>query len=166
MSATSKAFKIDHPQDPTGKYLKHSSVESPSRLNAYTGNVTLNSNGEATVQLPDYFESINRDFRYQLTAIGAPAPRLHVAQEISGNQFRIGGGKAGMKVSWRVTAIRDDAWAREHPFQPVEEKPPEKQGTYLNPEAHGAPKSQGELAQEEERRTDRSQLEEGGQPDR
>lgn len=146
--AGSKNFKIDHPQDPTGKYLKHAAVESPNRLNAYTGNVTLDANGKATVRLPDYFQSINRDFRYQLTAIGAAAPRLHVAQEIRGNQFRIAGGKPGMKVSWRVTGIRDDAWARENPFQVEGKKPPEKQGTYRHPEAHGAPPARGEEALE------------------
>ena len=118
----SKNFRIDHPLHPSGKYLKHSAVESPNRLNTYTGNVTLDDNGEATVTLPDYFQSINREVRYQLTPIGAAAPRLHVAEEIDGNQFRIAGGSPGMKVSWRVTGIRDDEYAREHPFRTEVEK--------------------------------------------
>ncbi|MBV8899851.1 MAG: hypothetical protein JOY92_07040, partial [Verrucomicrobia bacterium] len=63
-----KDFKIDHPMDPANKYLYHTSVESPDMMNIYNGTVTLDQNGEATVRLPDYFEALNRDFRYQLTA--------------------------------------------------------------------------------------------------
>jgi hypothetical protein len=143
LNANSKNFKIDHPRDPTGKYLKHSTIESRNRLNVYTGNVTLDGAGAATVELPAYVEAINRDYRYQLTAIGAAAPRLHIAAELDNNSFRIAGGEAGMKVSWRITGIRNDAWAREHPFQAVVDKPAAKQGTYRNPEAHGVPRTQG-----------------------
>jgi len=122
----SKNFRIDHPLDPSGEYLKHAAVESPNRLNTYTGNVTLDEDGEATVTLPDYFQSINRDVRYQLTPVGAAAPRLHVAEEIDGNRFRVAGGPPGTKVSWRVTGIRDDAYAREHPFRAEVEKEQEQ----------------------------------------
>ena len=55
------------------------------------------------MNLPDYFQAFNGDFRYQLTAIGAPGPNLYIAEEISGNRFKIAGGKAGSKVSWQVT---------------------------------------------------------------
>ncbi len=140
----SKNFKIDHPTDPTGKYLKHAAVESPERMNVYTGNVTLEANGQATVQLPEYFDRLNTNIRYQLTAIGAPAPNLYVAQEVQNNRFRIAGGEPGMKVSWEVTGVRNDPYARANPFQVEEEKPPAKRGTYIAPQAHGAPKSQGE----------------------
>jgi hypothetical protein len=152
VNANAKNFKIDHPQDPTGKYLKHTSIESRNRLNVYTGNVTLDGNGEATVTLPDYVETINRDYRYQLTAIGGAAPRLHIAAEIENNAFRIAGGKAGMKVSWRVTGIRDDAWARQHPFQDEVQKPAAKQGTYRHPEAYDVSKSQSESSVEQEQK--------------
>ena len=47
--------------------------------NVYDGVVTLNGKGEATVKMPRWFEALNRDFRYQLTALGAPAPNLCVA---------------------------------------------------------------------------------------
>lgn len=69
-----KHFKIDHPLDPAKKYLYHASLESSEVLNFYSGNATLDANGETTVQLPNWFEALNRDFRYQLTAIGAAAP--------------------------------------------------------------------------------------------
>jgi hypothetical protein len=81
------AFKIDHPLDPENKYLYHSFVESPDMKNVYDGIVILNARGEGWVELPDWFEALNRDFRYQLTAVGAAMPRLHVAQEIEGNRF-------------------------------------------------------------------------------
>jgi hypothetical protein len=146
-----KNFRIDHPLDPTGKYLIHSDVESPEMKNLYDGVVVLDDNGEATVQMPDYFEALNQDFRYQLTAIRASGPNLYIAQEISGNQFRIGGGKPGAKVSWQVTGIRHDAWANAN-RTPVEvEKSGKEKGRYLHPKAFGAPNEMstdynGELA--------------------
>ncbi|MGH8016557.1 MAG: hypothetical protein ACREBV_10215, partial [Candidatus Zixiibacteriota bacterium] len=100
------AFKIDHPLDPENKYLQHSFVESPDMKNIYDGVVILGANGAASVQLPDWFVALNRDFRYQLTAIGAPGPNLYISQEISNNGFAIAGGQSGMKVSWQVTGIR------------------------------------------------------------
>jgi len=63
------SFKIDHPLDPENKYLYHSFVESPEMMNVYNGNALLDANGEAWVELPDWFETLNRDFRYQLTCI-------------------------------------------------------------------------------------------------
>ena len=48
--------------------------------------------------LPDYFQAINRDFHYQLTAIGAPAPNLHVAREIADNEFLIAGPRSGSEL--------------------------------------------------------------------
>jgi hypothetical protein len=148
----SKNFKIDHPTDPAGKYLKHAAVESSERMNVYTGNVTLGADGRAVVQLPDYFERLNTNVRYQLTAIGAPAPNLYVAQEVQNNQFRIAGGQPGMKVSWEITGVRDDAYARAHPFRAETAKPSAKQDTYINPEAHGAPRSQREVRSPQEQR--------------
>ncbi len=93
--------------------------------------------GRATVELPDWFGALNRDYRYQLTAIGGPAPGLHIAAEVSGGQFAIGGGGAGQKVSWQVTGIRQDAWANAHRIPVEEAKPAEDQGRYLHPGLHG-----------------------------
>src|ERR1051326_7633507 len=66
------SFKIDHPLDPANKYLCHSFVESPDMKNVYDGVVILDEKGEAEIELPDWFGILNKDFRYQLTAIGAP----------------------------------------------------------------------------------------------
>jgi hypothetical protein len=117
------SFRIDHPLDPEHKYLYHSFVESPDMMNIYNGVVTLSRRGDAVVPLPEWFEALNRDFRYQLTCIGGFAP-VYVASEVSGNQFKIGGGKPGMKISWQVTGIRKDAFANEHRIPVEESKPP------------------------------------------
>ncbi|MCX8037077.1 MAG: hypothetical protein N3D11_08550 [Candidatus Sumerlaeia bacterium] len=139
ISKAGGGFKIDHPLDPANKYLYHSFVESPDMKNIYDGTVTLDPDGRATVTLPEWFGALNKDFRYQLTAIGAPAPGLYIAREIENNQFEIAGGPAGLKVSWQVTGIRKDAFANTHRIPVEETKPPSEQGTYLCPELHGKP---------------------------
>jgi hypothetical protein len=129
------SFKIDHPLDPANKTLSHSFVESPDMMDIYNGVVTLDANGQASVKLPGWFESLNGDFRYLLTAIGVPQPELYIAQEIRGNQFRIAGGKPSAKVSWQVTGVRHDAYANAHRIQVEEDKPAAARGSYIHPEA-------------------------------
>jgi hypothetical protein len=136
------SFKIDHPLDPENKYLSHSFVEAPEMMNVYNGNVVLDGEGEAWVELPDWFEALNRDYRYQLTCIGGFAP-VYIAQEIEDNRFQIAGGTPGLKVSWQVTGVRHDAFAEAHPLKVEEDKPPEEQGTYLHPVEHGVSVSLG-----------------------
>jgi hypothetical protein len=137
------SFKIDHPLDPTNKYLCHSFVESPDMMNIYNGNVILDDQGEAWVVLPEWFEALNKDFRYQLTAIGAPGPNLYIAEKVSDNRFKIAGGEPGMEVSWQVTGIRQDPFAEANRI-PVEiVKPDDERGTYLHPDAYGAPQEKG-----------------------
>jgi len=137
ISAGTKDFKIDHPLDPANKYLYHASVESSEMMNIYTGMTVLDLSGSSSVNLPDWFEAVNGDFRYQLTAIGAPAPNLHIAREISNNQFMIAGGQPGMKVSWQVTGVRHDAYAKAHPLEVSVEKPEAERGYYIHPELYG-----------------------------
>lgn len=151
LSKGAGSFKIDHPVDPANKYLYHSFVESPDMMNIYNGNVTLNANGEAIVKMPDWFNALNKDFRYQLTAIGGPGPNLYIADEISGNRFRIAGGSPGMKVSWQVTGIRNDAFAKAHRIPVEEEKSAKQRGRYLHPKEHGLAESMG-IDYEETRR--------------
>jgi hypothetical protein len=105
-------FVIDHPLDPERKYLCHSFVESPDMKNVYDGVVELDDHGEAWVELPKWFESLNSDFRYQLTPLATPAPDLHVGSELQGGRFKISGGRPTSRVSWQITGIRVDAWAR------------------------------------------------------
>jgi len=145
------SFKIDHPLDPENKYLYHSFVESPDMKNVYDGVVLLDANGEAKVELPHYFETLNKDFRYQLTAIGAPSPNLYIAQEISDNNFKIAGGQPGMKVSWQVTGIRKDPYAEKHRIPVEEEKPAKERGTYLHPDAYSLGEQYGVNYEEQKR---------------
>lgn len=133
-------FKIDHPQDPANKFLVHSFVESPDMMNVYNGNAVTDASGTAVVTLPDYFETLNRDFRYQLTAVGQPA-QLWVAEEISGNTFVVKSDQPNVKVSWQVTGVRQDPWAEANRVMPVVEKSDKEQGRYLHPELYGQPKA-------------------------
>jgi len=137
------AFRIDHPLDPENKYLHHSFVESPDRMNIYNGNAILDENGEAEIEMPDWFMALNRDFRYQLTPVGAPGPNLYVSQKIIDGKFRIAGGTSGLEVSWQVTGIRQDPWANANPIQVEEEKPQSERGKYLIPKLYGQPKEKG-----------------------
>ena len=116
-----KSFRIDHPDDPENKYLLHSCIESDEVLNQYSGNTTTNENGIAVVNLPDYIQKINIDFRYQLTVIGDFAQAI-ISKEISNNQFEIKTDKPNIKVSWLITAKRNDEYMKQHPFEPVRSK--------------------------------------------
>jgi trimeric autotransporter adhesin len=138
LSKAGGSFKIDHPLDPAEKYLYHSFVESPDMMNIYNGNVTTDAQGNAIVTMPDWFEALNRDFRYQLTVIGTFAQAI-VATEMANGSFSIKTDKQNVKVSWQVTGVRQDAWANAHRI-PVEQLKPEKErGSYLHPELFGAP---------------------------
>lgn len=138
LSKTAGSFKIDHPLDPENKYLQHSFVESPDMMNIYNGNVMTNSSGRATVNLPSYFEALNMEFRYQLTVIGQFAQAI-VAEKIFGSRFVIQTDKPNVEVSWQVTGVRQDAYARAHRIEVEVDKPAKERGTYVAPEEHGQP---------------------------
>jgi hypothetical protein len=156
-----KNFKIDHPLDPENKYLYHAAIESSEVLNIYSGNVTTDANGDAAVTLPDWFEAVNRDFRYQLTVVGTFAQAI-VSEKIKDNRFTIRTNAPGVEVSWQVTGIRSDAVMLKHPFKVEEEKPESERGYYLSPDAYSQPEERSvdwarnpELMQQlKERRTD------------
>jgi len=133
-----KAFHIDHPLDPANKYLNHFSVESNEVLDSYSGNVTTDGSGMATVELPGYFEALNKDYRYQLTVIGQFAQAI-VREEIRGNRFTIETDKPSVKVSWQVMGVRSDASAKAHALPVEQEKPEQERGYYLSPELFGQP---------------------------
>lgn len=136
---TCDKFLIDHPLDPARKYLEHAAVESAEMKNFYDGVAVLDARGRAMVRLPAWFEALNDSFRYQLTAIGGPAPDLHVASEIADGRFTIAGGPPRGKVSWQVTGTRRDAWAKANPMVVERRKPRDERDHYLYPELHGEP---------------------------
>lgn len=146
------SFTIDHPLDPANRILQHSFVESPDMMNIYNGNAVTDANGRATIRLPDWFETLNRDFRYQLTVIGfgenasesaslGSFPRAMVAEKVRDNAFSIRTDQPFVEVSWQVTGIRQDAWAEANRIEVELDKPPERRGQYLHPQAFGLPAS-------------------------
>lgn len=126
------SFKIDHPLDPQNKYLSHSFVESPDMMNIYNGNIVTGPNGEATVELPSYFDALNRDFRYQLTVVGQFAQAI-VLEKIKGNTFKVKTDKPNVEVSWQVTGVRKDKFAEQHRIKVESDKPEAERGTLQNP---------------------------------
>lgn len=136
-AAGTKAFCIDHPLDPANKYLKHFSIESDEVINLYRGTIGFDSNGEAVVEMPSYFESVNTNFSYQLTPIGGFAP-LFIKEKMADGKFIIGGGNEGLEVSWVVHAERNDPYLQQNPEKRnVEvEKETWNQGKYLQPQLY------------------------------
>jgi hypothetical protein len=141
------SFKIDHPLDPANKYLYHSFVESPDMMNIYNGNVVTDADGYATVQLPEWFEALNRDFRYQLTVVddgdSAGFVQAKVVRKVRDHRFTLRTSAPGVEVSWQVTGIRHDAIADKHRIPVEEDKPEAERGKYLYPVEHGQPVEKG-----------------------
>ncbi len=134
-----KSFFIDYPLDPENKYLYHYAVESNEVLNMYSGTVRVDSTGRAVVVLPEYFSAINKNVRYILTPIGAPAT-LWVERKVdSSNTFVIRSSEPEIEVSWLVIANRNDPWVRKYQPRDVVDKEPENRGKYLTPELYGKP---------------------------
>jgi hypothetical protein len=141
-----KNFRIDHPLDPANEYLNHFSIESNEVLNIYRGTAAFDENGNAVVQLPEWFDAVNRNASYQLTPIGGYAP-IFIAEKITSGRFVIGGGQAGMEVSWAVYAERNDPYLQQHPEarQVEEPKNDREKGHYLRPDLYKQPADQGIL---------------------
>ena len=139
LSKGSGTFMIDHPLDPENKYLYHSFVESPDMMNIYNGNAVTDGSGYATVAMPDWFEALNREFRYQLTVIddGDDFVQVKIVREIEGNAFVLRSSKPNTKVSWQVTGVRQDPYANAHRVQVEVDKPADEIGTYLHPAEWG-----------------------------
>jgi trimeric autotransporter adhesin len=107
-------------------------------MNIYTGNVTTDAQGEATVHLPDWFEVLNTDFRYQLTVIGQFAQAI-VGRKIANREFTIRTNAPNVEVSWQVTGVRQDRFAKAHPLVVEQEKEANVRGFYIHPDLYGAP---------------------------
>ena len=134
-----KSFLIDHPLDPENKYLQHYCNESPTPQNTYQGTVVTDGNSWAVVELPGYFESINKDAKVQLTVDDATADFVlaKVVGGVNGARFRIRTSKPRVKVYWMVSADRNDRWVQKY-GTPVEiDKDVSARGTYQHPELYG-----------------------------
>lgn len=140
-----KEFQIDHPLDPTNYYLNHFCSEGPEPYNVYRGNVVTDAKGYATINLPPYFQSINRDPTYQLTVIDDSDDFVmaKVVRKVQNNQFAIRTSKGLVEVSWEVKGIRNDRWVQRYGFETEQEKDEGARGMYLNPELFGQPAEKG-----------------------
>ena len=140
-----KTFRIDHPLDPANKYLVHASIESNEAVNVYTGNVTTDANGLATVTLPDYVEAVNKDFRYQLTVIGRFANAI-VKEKVAAGKFVIQTDQPNVEVSWSLTGVRNDKYMQAFPMSAEQDKGALR-GKYIHPEFFGQPAESGVMYQ-------------------
>ena len=116
LSKGSGSFVIDHPLDPANKILAHSFVESPDVKNLYDGIAKLDGDGEVVIVLPDYYDALNKDSRYQFFPLEEAMPGLYIKTEEKNNRFTIAGGTPGGKISWQITGIRHDAYILANPM--------------------------------------------------
>ena len=138
-----KAFTMDHPLDPENKLLMHVAAESNEVINFYSGNITTDASGKATVSLPDYFEAINKDYRYQLTVVGGTFAQAIISKEVSNNKFEIATNQPNVKVSWEVKGVRNDNRMKKNPFVAEQLKTPTQKGKYYDPASYNLPESRG-----------------------
>jgi len=138
-----KAFTMDHPLDPENKLLMHVAAESNEVINFYSGNITTDASGKATVSLPDYFEAINKDYRYQLTVVGGTFAQAIISKEVSNNKFEIATNQPNVKVSWEVKGVRNDNRMKKNPFVAEQLKTPAQKGKYFDPASYNLPESRG-----------------------
>jgi len=142
------SFVMDHPLDPENKILRHNCVESPEHLLIYRGKVRLDENGEAAVEMPDYFGAVADEeaASIHLTPVGRPFP---VGAEWGGRfaAFTVYG-DPGREVFWEVLAGRDDPVIRRIAKPVEEDKGPENKicdrGRLLHPRAYGYPETMGQ----------------------
>lgn len=99
-----KNFKMPHPTKP-GYWLRHGSTESPVSGTEYTGRLVLDADGVGTIELPEYFEALNKPANrtVQVTPIGRPF--LVGADPVEGGRVTVYGAP-GREVFWLVKAER------------------------------------------------------------
>lgn len=143
VTGTKNGFRIDDPQAPTERTLTHTPIETDALTVQYSGNVRTDDDGRATVRLPDYAETLARDWRYQLTPIGRFG-QVIVDREIEDGTFVVRSEHPRTKVSWEVSGVRQDPQAKHSPVRPVQEKTGSARGRYLDPALYGAPASRAQ----------------------
>ncbi len=149
------SFLIDHPLDPENKLLRHSFVESPENLLIYRGKVSLDENGEAIVEMPDYFIALTKEDEASIHLTPVGRPFLTGAEWNKGFRSFTVYGDADRDVFWEVLVDRDDPVIKELGRPVVEEKGPDNKfcdrGELLYPTAYGYSESMGKDYEEQER---------------
>lgn len=147
------SFLIDHPLDPENKLLRHNFVESPENLLIYRGKAECDGNGEAIVQLPDYFTSLVKEDEATIYLTPKGRPFLTGAEWNTDQRSMTIYGDAGREVFWAVFVDRDDPVIRKRARPVEEDKGPDNKycdrGKLLYPEAYGYPETMGRDYREE-----------------
>ncbi len=130
------AIAMDHPDAPGERWYRQAAVGSFERLSIISGNVRTGADGTAVVEVPALFARLHRGFRYQLTVIGSPAS-AHVSREMRRGRFVVRTDRPRVKVSWQVTALRDDPSSRASEFRPSVAKGGSARGRLLEPALYG-----------------------------
>ncbi len=140
-------FLIDHPLNPENKMLRHACVESPENLLIYRAKAMLDADGEARVEMADYFTALAKEDEATVTLTPVGKPFLtgydwgpdYSAFTVYGDPNR--------EVSWVVYADRDDPAARQRRLPVEMAKEPDSKlcppGKLLAPTAYGYPESMG-----------------------
>ena len=115
-------------------------------MNVYNGNATTDASGLAVIEMPAWFNALNRDFRYQLTTINSFA-HVTVVNELKNNKFTIQSSEPKTKVSWQITGIRKDEFANLNRIPTEVLKEDHNRGKYLHPQAWAKKKGVTELPQ-------------------
>ncbi len=141
VTGTKSGFRIDDPRARTQRTLTSTPVETNTLIVTYSGNVTTDAHGSATVHLPSYGAAIAGDWRYQLTPIGQFGQAIVGHEADAGGAFTIRTSHPRMKVSWSVVGIRHDPEARQDAIVPIAPKTGRARGRYLDPALYGRPSS-------------------------
>ena len=122
-------------------------VESPENLLIYRAKAMLDTDGEARVEMPDYFTALVKEDEATVTLTPVGKPFLTGYDwDVGYDAFTVYG-DPGREVSWVVYADRDDPAIREHALPVEMDKEPDSKlcprGKLLNPTAYGYPESMG-----------------------
>ena len=93
--------------------------------------------------LPDWFQALNTDFEYHADAVSAHSRQALRRAGGPEQRFGIAGGRPGLKVSWQITGVRQDAFALPHPFRWSRTSRTRSSGAYQHPQAWGQPEDIG-----------------------
>ncbi|MGW9270806.1 hypothetical protein [Microbacterium sp. NPDC055599] len=128
-----KNFRIAHPTK-AGYWLRHGSTESPVSGTEYKGTAAIGPDGSVVVELPEYFEALNKPGgrTVHVTAVGRPF--LVGADKPRDGKVTIYG-DPGREVDWIVKAEREGA------DFPLEEKIPTEPEPTPEPEQPQEPES-------------------------
>jgi hypothetical protein len=65
-------------------------------------------------------------------------PKPSCRAKIQNHEFEIRSSVPNVKVSWQITGVRQDAFAKAHPLVVEQEKDGQLKGFYIHPEFYGA----------------------------